>query len=91
MLLLPLYYQIDRGLSALQAGLLLAPQGIGAAIAMRYSGGLTDRIGGGPVVVTGLLVLILGTLPFTQVTGEYAVLAARRRRSSCAASGSGSP
>jgi hypothetical protein len=29
MLLLPLYYQVDRGESALNAGLLLAPQGIG--------------------------------------------------------------
>ncbi len=77
MLLLPLYYQIDRGLSPLQAGLLLAPQGIGAAIAMRYSGRLTDRIGGGPVVVAGLLTLIVGTLPFTQVSGStsYALLA----------------
>ena len=77
MLLLPLYYQIDRGLSPLDAGLLLAPQGIGAAVAMRWSGRLTDRIGGGPVVVAGLLTLIVGTLPFTQVTGStsYALLA----------------
>ncbi len=67
MLLLPLYYQIDRGLSALQAGLLLAPQGLGAAISMRYSGRATDRIGGGPVVLAGLLILTVGTLPFTQV------------------------
>jgi EmrB/QacA subfamily drug resistance transporter len=67
MLLLPLYYQLDRGLSALQAGLLLAPQGIGAAIAMRYAGRATDRIGGGRVVLVGLLVLTVGTLPFTQV------------------------
>lgn len=70
MLLLPLYYQMARGLTALDAGLLLAPQGIGAAIAMHWSGRLTDRIGGGPVVTAGLLVLCLGTLPFTQVTGS---------------------
>ncbi len=77
MLLLPLYYQIDRGLSPLDAGLLLAPQGIGAAVAMHWSGRLTDRIGGGPVVVAGLLTLIVGTLPFTQVTGStsYTLLA----------------
>lgn len=77
MLLLPLYYQIDRGLSPLAAGLLLAPQGIGAAIAMHWSGRLTDRIGGGPVVVAGLMTLIVGTLPFTQVTGStsYVLLA----------------
>jgi EmrB/QacA subfamily drug resistance transporter len=67
MLLLPLYYQVDRGLSPLQAGLLLAPQGLGAALAMRFSGRLTDRVGGGPVVVSGLVVLALGTLPFTLV------------------------
>ena len=33
--LLPLYYQIVRGQSALHAGLLMAPQGIGSAIVCR--------------------------------------------------------
>ncbi len=70
MLLLPLYYQVARGLSPLDAGLLLAPQGIGAAIAMHFSGRLTDRVGGGPVVLCGLLVLALGTFPFTQVGAD---------------------
>jgi MFS family permease len=70
MLLLPLYYQVARGLSPLQAGLLLAPQGLGAAVAMHFSGRLTDRIGGGPVVLCGLVVLALGTLPFTQVSTD---------------------
>ena len=37
MLLLPLYYQVARGLSPLQAGLLIAPQGLGAAIAMHLA------------------------------------------------------
>ena len=50
LLILPLYYQVDRGESALNAGLLLAPQGIGAALMLPISGRLTDRIGGGPVV-----------------------------------------
>jgi EmrB/QacA subfamily drug resistance transporter len=68
MLLLPLYYQIDRGLSPLQAGLLLAPQGLGAATAMHFSGRLTDRVGGGRVVIAGLLVLALGTVPFALVS-----------------------
>ena len=43
MLILPLYYQVVRGESALVAGLLLAPQGIGAAMAMPIAGRLTDR------------------------------------------------
>jgi EmrB/QacA subfamily drug resistance transporter len=70
MVLLPLYYQIDRGLSPIQVGLLLAPQGLGAAIAMRWSGRLTDRVGGGPVVTAGLLVLAAGTIPFALVSGD---------------------
>jgi MFS family permease len=43
---------------------------------MRSSGPLTDRVGGGPVVVAGLLILSLATLPFTQVgpSTSYALL-----------------
>jgi EmrB/QacA subfamily drug resistance transporter len=78
LLVLPLYYQVDRGESALSAGLLLAPQGIGAALMLPISGRLTDRIGGGPVVVVGCLVLALATLPFAFVTAHtpYGLLAA---------------
>jgi EmrB/QacA subfamily drug resistance transporter len=72
MLLLPLYYQVARHLSPLEAGLLLAPQGVGAAVAMHFSGRMTDRIGGGPVVLAGLGVLTLGTVPFTQVGASTA-------------------
>ena len=77
-LLLPLYYQVARGESALAAGLLVAPQGIGAAIGMRFSGRLTDRIGGGRVVLGGILVLLAGTFVFTQVgaTTPYWLLGA---------------
>jgi EmrB/QacA subfamily drug resistance transporter len=70
LLLLPLYFQVARGQSALQAGLLMAPQGLGAALGMNRAGRLTDRIGGGPVVVAGLLMLLLGTVPFTQVRAD---------------------
>lgn len=42
MFLLPLYYQGARGLSALDAGLLMAPQGIGAALVMPFAGRATD-------------------------------------------------
>ena len=50
MLILPLYYQVVRGESALDAGLLLAPQGLGAATAMPIAGRLTDRLGAGRIV-----------------------------------------
>ena len=67
LLLLPLYFQIARGLTPLQAGLLIGPQGAFAAIGMNRAGRLTDRVGGGPVVIAGLIVLLIGTIAFTQV------------------------
>jgi EmrB/QacA subfamily drug resistance transporter len=70
LLVLPLYYQVDRGQSALSAGLLLAPQGIGAALMLPTSGRLADRIGGGPVVVAGCSVMALATLPLMFVTDD---------------------
>ena len=76
LLVLPLYYQVDRGQSALSAGLLLAPQGIGAAVMLPISGRLTDRIGGGPVVVAGCSLVALATLPLAFVSDHtpYALL-----------------
>jgi EmrB/QacA subfamily drug resistance transporter len=68
LLVLPLYYQVDRGESALNAGLLLAPQGIGAALMLPISGRLTDRLGGGRVVLAGCSVIALATLPLAFVT-----------------------
>ena len=46
LLILPLYYQVARGDTALMAGLLIAPQGIGAALALPIAGRLVDSIGG---------------------------------------------
>lgn len=68
MLLLPLYYQILRGEGAFDAGLLLAPQGLGAIVAMIIGGRLTDRIGAGYVVPVGVVIALIGTFPFTQLS-----------------------
>jgi len=67
MFLLPLYYQVARGQSALTAGLLMAPQGIGAALVMPLAGRFTDRYGAGRVVPVGLVVATLGTVAYTQL------------------------
>ncbi|MET0510480.1 MAG: MDR family MFS transporter [Thermoleophilaceae bacterium] len=79
MLLLPLYYQQARGQSALDAGLLLAPQGLGLMIALPIVGRLTDKIGPRPIVLVGMALATLGTIPYTQVgpnTSELALGAA---------------
>jgi len=67
MLLLPLYYQIVRGQGALHAGLLMAPQGLGAMVAMPVAGRLTDRVGARRVVPFGLILVLAGTAVFTHV------------------------
>src|SRR3954468_5630494 len=67
MLLLPLYLQIVRGRTPLQTGLLLIPQGLGAALAMPVAGGLTDRLGARRVVVSGMFVAAAGLALFTQL------------------------
>ncbi|WP_028063482.1 DHA2 family efflux MFS transporter permease subunit [Solirubrobacter soli] len=70
MLLLPLYLQAVRGESAFNSGLLLAPQGIGAMIAMPIAGQLTDKTGVGKIVIPGLIVLLASTVGLTQLTGD---------------------
>src|SRR3954451_3937980 len=70
MLLLPLYLQAVRGESALDSGLLLAPQGIGAMIAMPIAGQLTDKTGVGKIVIPGLIVIGVSFVGLTQLTGD---------------------
>jgi EmrB/QacA subfamily drug resistance transporter len=76
MLILPLYYQVVRAEGALAAGLLLAPQGLGAAMAMPVAGWLTDRLGAGRIVPVGLVVALAGTAVYTQLgaTTGYGML-----------------
>jgi predicted MFS family arabinose efflux permease len=67
MLLLPLYLQVVRGESPMDTGLLLAPQGFGAMIAMPIAGRLTDRTGVGRIVPVGLILVALSFLALTQL------------------------
>ncbi len=67
MLILPLYYQQMRGESALYAGLLLIPQGIGLMVSRSQFVKLMDRIGSRPVVLISIIMTVLGTLPFAFV------------------------
>jgi EmrB/QacA subfamily drug resistance transporter len=68
MFLLPIYYEVARGQEPWMAGLLMAPQGIGAAVVMRWSGTMTDRFGPRRIVPFGILLMAVATVPFGFVT-----------------------
>jgi EmrB/QacA subfamily drug resistance transporter len=67
MVLMPLYFQLVRGEDAIHTGLLVAPQGIGAALAMSFGGRLTERLGGGLTALIGGALAIVATIPFVLI------------------------
>ncbi|MDR1806402.1 MAG: multidrug efflux MFS transporter [Propionibacteriaceae bacterium] len=67
-LLLPLFYQQLRGTSALAAGLMLIPQGLGTIVSRGIAGNLTDRFGARWVVAVAALIAVAGTIPFALAT-----------------------
>ena len=59
-LLFPMFFQTLHEESALKAGILLAPQGLGAMITMPIAGVLADKMGPGKVVIPGIAVIVVG-------------------------------
>jgi EmrB/QacA subfamily drug resistance transporter len=74
MILLPLYWQSVRHEDVVVTGLLTAPQGLGAALAMPISGRLTDRFGGGPLALFGVCVCALATIPFGLIGAHTSIV-----------------
>ncbi len=72
--IVPLYVQQVWGAGALAAGLALAPQFAGTLVALTFVGGLADRLPARDIVLGGVLVAVLGTLPFTQLAHEPGVV-----------------
>ena len=68
LLLVPTYFQEVRGESTLQAGLLVAPQGIGAMITMPIAGSQVDKRPIGQIVPFGLVFILIGMFGLTQLT-----------------------
>jgi len=64
MLLLPLYYQEVRGVTALTAGIMLVPAGIGAVFSRTVAGNLLDKVGPRIIAVLGFVVVAAATVPF---------------------------
>jgi EmrB/QacA subfamily drug resistance transporter len=68
LLLVPTYFQQIRGESTLHAGLLVAPQGLGAMITMPIAGRLVDKMPVGRIVPVGISLIVVGMFGLTQVT-----------------------
>ncbi len=73
MILMPLYYQQVRHEDVLTTGLLMGPGGVGAAIAMPFAGRLTDRFGGGPLALAGVIVLAIASVPFAFIGANTSI------------------
>ena len=91
LILLPLYYQQLRHVSVIDTGLLLGPQGIGMAVVMPFVGRLTDRRGGGPLVIGGVLLTVLASVPLGLIGAHTSLRLAQCRAWCSAASASASP
>ncbi|MDN5743520.1 MAG: DHA2 family efflux MFS transporter permease subunit [Nocardioidaceae bacterium] len=70
LLLVPTYFQQVRGESVLKAGLLVAPQGLGAMLTMPVAGALSDKFPIGRIVPFGFLGIIIGMLGLTQIGAD---------------------
>jgi EmrB/QacA subfamily drug resistance transporter len=68
LLLVPTYFQEIRGESTLHAGLLVAPQGLGAMVTMPIAGRLVDKMPVGRITPFGLAGIVIGMFGLTQVT-----------------------
>lgn len=70
MVLLPLFLQQVQGYGALDAGLILAAQGVGAAVVMPAAGVLTDRVGAAKIVPVGLVAITASSLLLTTLGAD---------------------
>jgi EmrB/QacA subfamily drug resistance transporter len=70
LVMLPLYFQQTRGHGALAAGLLVAPLGVGAAVAGPLAGRISDRIGSRNLALAGGLVAALSAWAFTWIGAQ---------------------
>ena len=69
-LFIPSYFLQVRGESTLDAGLLIAPQGIGAMLTMPLAGRMVDKMGPGKIVLAGLVAIIAAMAVFTQIEAD---------------------
>jgi EmrB/QacA subfamily drug resistance transporter len=68
MVLLPIYVQTIRGISPMDAGLMLLPGALVMAFMSPVTGKLFDKFGGRVLAVTGLLIMTVTTYYFSKLT-----------------------
>ncbi|UBU11105.1 DHA2 family efflux MFS transporter permease subunit [Nonomuraea gerenzanensis] len=72
--LVPLYSQLAEGGTVLDAGLLLAPLGVGAALTMPLAGKLADSRGPRGVAAAGVVLVVAGIAAFPLFGGGFVAM-----------------
>ncbi|MBB6452471.1 EmrB/QacA subfamily drug resistance transporter [Salirhabdus euzebyi] len=70
MLLLPIYVQEIRGITPLDAGLMMLPGALVMAFMSPITGRLFDKFGGKVLAISGLIITVVTTYYFSQLTME---------------------
>jgi MFS family permease len=70
LIVMPLYFQLQREAGIVDTGLLLVAFSVGAATTFPIAGWLTDKYGGGMVASIGLLVTVASTVPFALLAAD---------------------
>ncbi|MBW3088690.1 multidrug efflux MFS transporter [Bifidobacterium sp. 82T24] len=70
LVIMPLYIQNDRGYSALMSGVIMLPGAIGMAITQFFGGRALDTFGARPVVLSGSIILTLGTFAMSLISAD---------------------
>lgn len=70
LIVMPLYFQLQREQTIVATGLLLTAFSLGAAVTFPIAGWLTDRFGGGIVATAGLGITLVSTVPFAVLPAD---------------------
>jgi EmrB/QacA subfamily drug resistance transporter len=70
LLLVPTYFQQVREATPFKAGLLMAPQGLGAMLTMPLAGWLSEKFPVGRIAPFGLVLVLAGLGGFTQIAAD---------------------
>lgn len=73
-LVLPMYIQIVRGESAFHSGLILLPGAILMGLMSPIAGSLFDKMGAKKLVISGLIILTVGTMNFVALTPDTPII-----------------